>query len=174
MSRTDAGMTLIELVVVVAVAGLLMVSVTAWSVPWMQKEAMRSATFDVQTHLQLARIEAVSRNRPCRFVVDTGQGKMQVYDGNGTSGTTSDDILLYEAALPTNVSFTDPQSGAAVTLQALGSGVYQTVFASDGIVTAGTGAVKLHGGEAYSQISVFAAGGVQVAKWSGSAWSVGS
>ena len=41
-------------------------------------------------------------------------------------------------------------------------------------MTSGTGAVKLHGGDQYSQISVFAAGGVQVAKWSGSGWYAGS
>jgi len=174
VNKAEAGMTLIELVIVVAVAALLMVAVTAYSVPWLQKEAMRSATFDVQTHMQLARIEAVSRNRPCRFVVDTGQAKMEVYDGNGTPLTTVDDILLHDADLPSNVTFTDPLSGSAVTLESLGSGVYQTVFASDGVVTSGSGAVKLHGGESYSQVSVFAAGGVQVAKWSGSAWYAGS
>jgi Tfp pilus assembly protein FimT len=169
-------MTLIELVIVVAVAALALVAVSAFSLPWMQKEAMRSAVYDVQTHMQLAKIEAVSRNRECRFVVDTGTRTLQVLDGNGTpsASNTGDDILLYDATLPSNVSFTNPGAGAAVTLDDLGSGVYQVEFTSDGIVLLGAGSVMLQGGQSFGRISVFAAGGVQVDKWNGSSWHAGA
>jgi Tfp pilus assembly protein FimT len=158
----------------VSVAALLLVAVAAYSLPWMQKEAMRSAVYDVQTHIQLAKIEAVSRNRECRFVIDTANRTVEVFDGNGTSGTTADDILLYDSTLPENVNFTDPQAGSAVTLDDLGSGVFQVVFTSDGIVSVGAGAVMLHGGQSFGRISVFAAGGVQVDRWNGSSWYAGA
>jgi Tfp pilus assembly protein FimT len=169
-------MTLIELVIVVAVAAMMLVIVAAISLPWMQKESMRSAVYDVQTYIQLAKIEAVSRNRECRFVVDTSTGVLRVFDGAGTDAATdtSDDLLLYETTLPDNVSFTDPQAGAAVTLEDIGSGSFQLEFTSDGIVNAGAGAVMLQGGQSYGRISVFAAGGVEVERWTGSAWYAGA
>jgi len=174
--RSEAGMTLIELLIVVAVGALLLVVVSAFSIPWMQKEAMRSAVYDVQTYIQLAKIEAVGRNRECRFVVDTSTRTLQVFDGAGTDAATdtTDDILLYDTTIPEVVSFTNPQMGAAVTLDDLGSGAYQIEFTSDGIVNTGTGVVMLHGGESYGRISVYAAGGVEVERWNGAAWYSGA
>jgi len=174
--RTEAGMTLIELVIVVAVAAMMLVIVAAISIPWLQREAMRSAVYDVQTYVQLAKIESVSRNRECRFVVNTSTGDLRVFDGAGTDAATdtTDDILLYETTLPDNVTFTNPGVGAAVTLQDLGSGSYQLEFTSDGIVNAGAGEVMLQGGASFGRISVFAAGGVEVERWNGSAWNAGA
>jgi hypothetical protein len=126
--------------------------------------------YDVQSYLQLTRIEAVSRNRDCRFVVDTQSRIVQVLDGNGTSSTT-DDTLLYETTLPPQVQFARPDSGSAVTLSQIGSSsAYETVFTSDGIVNAGSGEVAVFGGDEYNRVLVYGAGGVSVDRWSGSGW----
>jgi prepilin-type N-terminal cleavage/methylation domain-containing protein len=171
--RNQKGMTLLELVIVLAVA-LAAVAITgALSGPWIARESMRGAVGNVNSYLQLAKIEAVSRNHPCRFVVDTSAGTVEVWDTMGT-GTLSDDTNLYLATLPSAVAFERPTSGAAVTLFQLGgSSRYHTVFTSDGIAAVGTGQVFLHGGDGYGTIRVHAAGGVDVAYWNGSAWRTG-
>jgi hypothetical protein len=125
--------------------------------------------------MQLARIEAVSRNQECRFVVDTANGTLQVLDANGTPANRLDDLLLYESELPEAVSFARPDSGSAVSLSQIASSTkYQTRFNADGTVLAGSGDVVLFGGERYGKISIFVAGGVQVRRWDGSAWASGT
>jgi Tfp pilus assembly protein FimT len=167
-------MTLIELVIVVAAAALVLVATMAYAIPWMAKESMRSAVYDVQTYLQLARIEAISRNRDCRFVVDTSTGGLSVFDSNGTADPL-DDTELYSNRLPENVVFTRPEGGSAVTLSQIDGGPsYEAVFTSDGTVTAGTGEVVLHGGEMFGRVQIFGAGGIQVDRWDGSQWAVGT
>ena len=93
--RNEVGMTLVELLVVLGLALGIAAMTVAYSMPWMVRESVRSAAFDVNGMLQLAKVEAVSRNRPSRFVVDTVAGELQVWDGLG-SDTISDDVLLME------------------------------------------------------------------------------
>jgi len=163
-------MTLFELVFVLLLASIALVATTTYTLPWIARERSRSAVYDVQSYLQLTRIEAVSRNRECRFVVDTDSRILKVYDSNATS-STGDDRLLYETTLPSQVQFARPDSGAAVTLSQIGSSSqYETVFSSDGIVTEGTGEVAVFGGNEYNRVLVYAAGGVTVDRWSGSNW----
>jgi prepilin-type N-terminal cleavage/methylation domain-containing protein len=172
--NNEQGMTLIETLLVIALASLVLVTTAAYSVPWIAKEKMRSAVYDIQTYLQLARIEAVSRNQDCRMVVDTGSRTLQVLDSVGTA-STFDDLLLYERNLPSSVTFARPGGGAAVTLAQIGGGdSYQTIFNSDGTVDSGVGDVVILGGDHYARISVFGAGGTQVEKWNNGSWHVGS
>lgn len=172
--RNAKGMTLIEVMLVVAVASLVLMTTAAYSVPWIAREKMRGAIYDVQLYMQLARVEAVSRNTDCRMVVDTAGGTLQVLDSVGTAGIY-DDILLYTRSLPELVEFDRPDSGSAVTLSQIGSSdSYQAIFSSDGTVTSGIGVVVLQGAEQYGKVSVFGAGGTQVEKWTNGAWHVGS
>jgi Tfp pilus assembly protein FimT len=168
--KNERGMTLFEVVMVLALASAALLATVTVAVPWIARERSRSAVYDVQSYLQLTRVEAVSRNRECRFVVDTATRILQVYDGNATS-STADDRLLYETTLPSKVQFARPDSGTAVTLSQIASSTkYQTVFSSDGIVTLGTGLISVLGGNEYNRVQVYAAGGVTVDRWSGSSW----
>jgi Tfp pilus assembly protein FimT len=168
--KNERGMTLFEVVMVLGLASVALLATVTVAVPWIARERSRSAVYDVQSYLQLTRIEAVSRNRECRFVVDTATRILQVYDGNATASTT-DDRLLYETTLPSKVQFARPDSGTAVTLSQIASSTkYQTKFSSDGIVTEGTGLVSVLGGNEYNRVQVYAAGGVTVDRWSGSTW----
>ena len=170
----ERGMTLIETLLVVAVASLALMATAAYSVPWIAREKMRGAVYDVQLYMQLARVEAVSRNTDCRMVVDTASGTLQVLDSIGTAGIY-DDILLYQRSLPDSVEFNRPDIGSAVTLAQIGgSDSYQAIFTSNGTVTSGIGEVVIHGGEQYGKVSVYGAGGTQVEKWNNGAWHVGS
>lgn len=167
------GITLTELLIVLAVASLALLAVGTYALPWVAREGLRSAVYDVQTYMQLARIEAISRNRDCRFVVDTSTNRIAVLDTAGTS-STGDDILLYESDLPDTVSFARPDSGAAVTLDNVSGSIYQTRFGNDGIVNLGTGIVHMFGGSKYEKVEVFGAGGIRIQRWNGTQWAVGS
>lgn len=169
----ERGMTLIETLIVVAAAALMLVAAAAYSVPWIARENMRSAVYDVQTYIQLTRIEAVSRNRECRMVLDTSARVMQIFDTQGTV-STSDDTSLYRRGLPTSVTFARPDSGAAVTLASINSKSFHVIFRSDGTVRAGVGDVHIFGGQRYGKVSIFGAGGTQVERWNGSQWEIGS
>lgn len=172
--NTQRGMTLVETMLVVSAAALMLVATAAYSIPWLARESMRGAVYDVQTYLQLARIEAVSRNRECRMVLNTTGRTLQVFDGNATV-STSDDTQLYTRSLPSSVTFARPDMGLPLTLSQIGTtGSYQVVFDSDGTVTTGTGDVYLFGGNRFGKISIFAAGGTQVERWNGVSWEVGS
>ena len=167
--RAERGYTLPELIVVLAIISLLITVTITYALPWFAREDMRSAVYQVQVHLQVARVQAVTRNHACAFRVDTSTGHVQVYDLNDPSLST-DDILLTEFALPSTVSFSDPGGGSAVTLTSLSSTLFQATFGSDGSVTAGAGVIMMTGGNRYNRLSLFAAGGVRVDIWNGSAW----
>ncbi len=170
--RSESGMTLAELVVVLGLAlGLAAVTVV-YSMPWMVKESVRSAAFDVNGMLQLTKVEAVSRNRPIRFVVDTAAGELQVWDTLG-SGSTSDDVLLHDRTLPTHVVFARPDTGSAVTLDTVDAASYQAVFTSDGMLSSGPGVICLHGGESFGSVAVYAAGAIEILRWNGTEWTSG-
>ena len=127
----------------------------------------------MQTYMQLARIEAISRNRDCRFAVDTSTNRISVLDTVGTVAV-GDDILLYESNLPDTVSFARPDTGSAVTLDNVSGSIFQARFGNDGIVNLGTGEVHMFGGSNYKKVEVFGAGGIRIQKWNGTSWSIGS
>ncbi len=171
--NSQKGITLTELLIVLAVASLGLLAVGTYAVPWIAREGLRSAMYDMQTYMQLARIEAISRNRDCRFVIDTATNRIGVLDTAGTP-SLGDDILLYESDLPDTVSFARPDTGSAVTINHISGTVYQTLFGNDGIVSLGTGEVVLFGGSTYERVQVFGAGGIRIQKWNGTKWAIGS
>ncbi len=167
------GFTTLELLVVTTIAVAVMSVVTAYAVPMAAREAAVSASYSVQQYLQFARVEAVSRNRACRFVVDTGARRLQVFDSMGTV-STGDDDLLYDTTLSATVSFSHPQGSSAVTLSALGGNLFGAVFDPDGSVTSGSGDVVVFGGDTFRRISLYAGGGLGMERWAGAGWTVGS
>ena len=66
----QAGFTLSELLVVLTVATMVMAFAAIAAVPHLAKEAMRSTLHNGGTLVRAAKIEAVKRDRACRFVVD--------------------------------------------------------------------------------------------------------
>jgi len=168
----QAGFTLSELLVVLTVATMVVAFAAMAAVPHLAKEAMRSTLHNGGTLVRAARIEAVKRDRACRFVVDLTARTMSVVDTNGT-GTTSDDTVLRSTGLPSIVSVARPDTGSPITFTATGS-VYHVEFDADGHVSSGAGEMVLCSGERYGKVVVYTAGGVRYEKWNGSAWIVGS
>jgi Tfp pilus assembly protein FimT len=165
----QSGITLTELMIVLAFAAAIVVSTVTLSIPWLAREALHNATHELQSTLQLNRMEAVNRNRPCRFVLNTASRQLQVWDGMGTTATT-DDVLLHTSSLSSAISFVRPDTGPAVTLTDLGGASYQTVFDSDGTVDSGDGEIVVFGGGQYNRLTLYVAGGIRIEHWNGAGW----
>lgn len=71
--RVPRGMTLVELVIGIAIVGMLMVMGLPSFSGWLQNSQIRTAAESIQNGLQLARAEAVRRNATVRFdLTDAG------------------------------------------------------------------------------------------------------
>lgn len=170
--RNDAGMTLAEVVVILALATLLATITATFSLTWVGQERMRSGIYKTHTYLNLARVEAVNRNRACRFEVDTDSGWIRVLDLNDPAIGT-DDVELDAFELHESISFDRPDAGSAVTLHNSAGNVYEVTFSADGLVDTGTstgGKIHLASRGRYSRISLYLAGGTQIEHWDGSSW----
>jgi hypothetical protein len=119
--------------------------------------------------LQRTKAEALSRNHDCRFVLDVAQRTMTVLDGNGTS-MTSDDTVLVRRPLPSPVGFARPDAGVPITFAAISASAYEVVFDSAGRVDSGAGEMVVFGGGRYRRLTVYGAGGMRFERWVGSAW----
>ena len=161
-----------ELVSVVAIAAALLAAAALTVRPLVGTESGRSAVYTLQSMAQLARMEAVARNRECRLLLSEDLRRVVVTDTLGTTSDTSDDEVLHDSTLPEAVTFERPDAGSAVTWASLGGSPewFQVRFASDGTVEAGEGEVVVRGGDHYGRIAVFPSGGSQVTKWDSTGW----
>ncbi len=166
-------MTLPELTVGLLIAAVALLVGTLVAVPWLARESARSALHDTATMLQLARVEALSRNHACAFLVDLDAREISVVDTNGTV-TDTDDVVLQARRLPTTVSVARPDGGSAITFESVGGSLYRVQFDADGHVTSGTGELVLYGGEHYGRVIIYSAGGVRHQRWNGSSWIAGA
>ena len=95
--RNERGMSLAEVTVVMVVVAIIATAAATYTIPWLGREEMRGAVYQVQQFLQLSRAQAITRNRACRFQIDTASRRITVYDLNDPASTT-DDILLHDAS----------------------------------------------------------------------------
>lgn len=54
--------------IVMVLVAIITTAVATYSIPWLGREEMRGAIYTIQEYLQPARVQAVSRNRDCRFL----------------------------------------------------------------------------------------------------------
>jgi len=170
--RSQGGFTLLELVSVLAIAVVLLALAMLVAQPMIGNESGRGAVYELQTMAQLARMEAVARNRECRLLLCPTSREVLVTDTRGTTADPSDDEVLHGTVLPEAVTFERPDAGSAVTWANIGGSPewFQVRFGSDGIVEAGEGDVVVHGGQRYGKVAVFVSGGTQVTSWKAGAW----
>ena len=94
MRTRQAGMTLMELVTVVAIIGL-MVLVTIPAFGNMRRRmAVRAASAELRAVFHLARSRAIARGRNCglKFLEADGEWKFAIYDDGDDDGVRNDDI----------------------------------------------------------------------------------
>jgi hypothetical protein len=78
--------------------------------------SLESSVHDLHVAVQLARIEAASRNRECRIELNSHDHSVRIYDGQGTA-RTADDQLLHQLSLPSGFQLTHSNLGASPILQ---------------------------------------------------------
>jgi general secretion pathway protein H len=78
----EAGFTLIEIIVVLAVVGFALVLIVGYKPPWSSALGVRGAAAEVASSLRLARSEAILRNRPVAFEIDLANRRFRA--GSGT------------------------------------------------------------------------------------------
>lgn len=168
--RSQSGASLLELLAVLAVAGIAVSVAVIGSLDWIRQQASRSAVYHVQAMLQSARAESVTRNRACQLRVEPGSGTLRIIDLNLAG--TSDDVQISWLELSRTTRFERPDSGDAVTLPALATGIHEATFEADGTVSSGAGGeIVLRGGKDYHRITLYGAGGVRVERWGSGGWS---
>ena len=129
----QAGMSLPELLIGIAVLAVVMNLAGLAVLPWIAAESSRSTIHEAGMLLQRTKAEALSRNHKCRFLVDVGQREMRVMDGNGTTVTT-DDLVVVRRRLPATIGFARPDPGSPITFTALSGSLFEVVFDSAGRV----------------------------------------
>src|SRR5689334_11509530 len=81
-SGRDAGFTLLEVIVTLAILGLALVLVTGFKAPWSSGLGLKGSAAELAAGLRLARSEAIVRNRPVAFELDVVGRRYRV--GRGT------------------------------------------------------------------------------------------
>src|SRR5205085_9471729 len=77
----EAGFTLIELIVVLAVLGFALALIVGYKAPWSSGLGLRGTAAELASGLRLARSEAILRNRPVVFEIDLPGHRFRVGTG---------------------------------------------------------------------------------------------
>ena len=170
----ERGLTLLELVIATVLAIILVSLAMVVSIATIQRGRTRGVAHEIQSMAQLARMEAVSRNRQCLVLLSPEAGQVMVTDGQGTPAS-NDDILLRETKLPSSIAFQRPDSGNSINWESLGGSPvwFRLVFSPDGTVASGDGDIFLKGDEHYERLSIFVSGSTRIWSWKEGAWQVG-
>ncbi len=113
----ERGYSLIELMIVLAIMGILSLIAIPWFYKYAQRNKLKSAAFEVQTTLLAARMKAVKRNQPVSVVINS---------------TAPVQLSTVEPPPPAPTPTVAPQ---ALNLPADAAVLFATPIASSGIVT---------------------------------------
>ncbi len=136
--KSIAGVTLIELMIAVAILGILLVAGLPQASTWMQNTRLRTSAESISAGLQLARSEAVRRNVQVEFVLtnntpDAASMPTLVTNTNGPSWV----VRIYQAPNPyTAADFIQGRLESSPNI-AITSGAGNIVFNTLGRTTLG-------------------------------------
>ena len=90
--KPSHGFTLIELLVVLVIAGI-MLGVVSFNVMPSERQVLQNDAQRIALLLQLARDEAIVRNRPIAFEAEAERYRFLLYDENEWQALKQDDLL---------------------------------------------------------------------------------
>lgn len=108
--RPQRGFTLLELLVVLVIVGIMLGFVTLNAMP-SQRQALQNEAQRIALLLQLARDEAIVRNRPIAFEVDQYRYRFWIRDENNAWQPIEKDDMLREREFkraPVNLAIDPP------------------------------------------------------------------
>lgn len=116
--RRAGGFTLLELLVVMVIAGIMLGAVALNAMPGDRKQMQNDAQ-RVALLLQLARDEAIVRNRPIAFEADTDRYRFLIREENTWQPLTGDDMLHERdfARAPVSLTVSPSQAGGGSPLR---------------------------------------------------------
>ncbi|MGD8330915.1 MAG: GspH/FimT family protein [Acidobacteriota bacterium] len=105
--RREAGYSLIEVLVVLALLGLMVLVGLPAMQDWLERYHTRTAAQTLAADMQLQRMRAVSRNATHSIVFDAANGTYTLWEGDPVNGLTTQ-LSPAPITLPFGVTFTDP------------------------------------------------------------------
>ena len=177
--KGKSGFSLIELIVVMAIAGILVMIAVPDFMGWTPRASLKTAARDIVSNLQLARIEAIRGRTTWAVQFDTAAARYRILSDDGGDGDWTDgDETVYNT-----VNFSDyrdisygsdatPQERPGATYDADGVtfSANRVTFKSDGTAENGNVYIKNINGDTFAIGAASAAGRIKTWYNFGSGW----
>lgn len=161
MMRSSKGFTIIEMMIVIAIIGILAAIAIPNFISWLPNYRLGSAARDVLSTMQLARLRAVRENANVVISFDTGNDSYRAFVDNGEGGGTRNN----EIRDGTEKIIKNGQMPAGVDLYNASFGGPTTRFNSMGLPSGFLGSVSMKNDQnRYRRITVSSAGNSRIQK----------
>jgi type IV fimbrial biogenesis protein FimT len=128
--RNDSGFTISELMTVLAIIAIISAVALPSLVDWLQKYRLSSATRDILSAVEYARLTAVKQNGSVGLSFATGNGTYRLWIDDGAGGGVADDATengaerVFKAGqMPAGVDISSAVFGAAPRFRFNGMGI---------------------------------------------------
>jgi type II secretion system protein H len=177
--KRQAGVTLIELIIVIAIIGIILgiaITTVGNRSPVAQ---LKSDARDIVSNMQLARVNAIRDTRPWAIQFDTDNQRYLIYSNSGEEWksedwTDGDETVFRNVMLNRRVNFgTNKGARPGGTMPANGSITYsanRVVFNPNGTSESGTVYLTIGSGETIAISSLSTTGRIKVWENFGNAW----
>lgn len=152
--RNKKGFSLFELMIVIAIIAILSAITVPNLIGWYRNQGLRNAVVELQSNLQLAKMNAVKQNQSCSININTGAGSYNIPDIGKTVSLAS-----YSGGV---VFGSPPGQGTTAGLLTFNSRGFCSPFGSIYLTN--------RDNSAYYRTQVIISGGVVTSKWNGSNW----